>query len=1343
MNLSNDTSKRGTQISKRSIAAVVFVCLMPSLLNLFGPDFGFSKSGMDASSVPQMADYTPLVGSLYTILDWSAFCVAMFVGILCLIHFKIKRDAVSPVIGVALLFAGSVDAFSTLAANRIILNVSDSQNFLPLTWAISRFLSALIMIVGVFFLLKKKSKKKSRGGLALIIVISLILCLLAYGIVYICANSTQLPKTLSPDSMVTRPWDLAPLALFLLGWSYVFYRIHQKEQTHLSQALVISLIPQVIAEFHMAFGSSALFDDHFNTAYFIEIVAYCVPFVGLVLDYAETYRGKVFAFERLEEKEKDLLRLTKQADLVKQKLEHEITERKQFENLFKTLSDNPLIGVYIMRDGKFRFISPQFEKYTGYSENELLGTSPQRLVFSEDRELVRENAVKALKGEVSSSYEYRIVSKSGEIRWFLGTVTPIEYGGEQAVLGGIVDITERRRAEEILKTLSNDSPIGIYILQDSEFQFVNNQFQKYTSYGEDELLGMSLQRIIFPEDRELVKQNALKVLRGERSSSCEYRIVNKSGEIRWFLETVTPIQYGGEQAVLGSIVDITERRRAEEILRTLSNSSTIGIYIVQDGKFKFVNPQFQRYTGYSEDELIDTSSLRLVFTEDRHMIRENTIKMLKREKTSPHEYRIVNKHGEIRWVMETVTSIQYQGRRAILGSFMDITEHKQTEELFRTLFNSSSIGIYIVQDGKFQFINPQFKKYTGYSDEDLVDTSFWKIVFPKDRDILRENLMRLKGELSSPPYEYRIVTKAGETVWIMETATSIRYRGRPAVLANIIDITERKRAEVELQKAKEAAESASQAKSEFLANMSHEIRTPLNAILGMTELTLDTELRPEQREFLKVVQSSSETLLGLINDILDFSKIEAGQMQVEEVKFNLRELVEGVAEILSVRAYNKGLELLCYIEPEMPSWVMGDPTRITQVLVNLVGNAIKFTEKGEVAIRVERTGSENNGRLGLHFMVSDTGIGISKENQSRIFEKFSQADTSTTRKFGGTGLGLSISKSLVELMGGSMWLESEEGKGSVFHFSLALRYEDVERDAKNVEFSSADPRNVSILVVDDSKTSRAILSEILNTWGFKVSEAESGEQALSLLRGTSNRYDLVILDHKIQGIDGMEIARRIRKELGLADIKLVILSSRMNMKSEDIRELNISDLIAKPVKQSRLFDALMKSLHLHKEEKVIGDVQPSKVDGKTQLRILVVDDTVDNQNLAKRILEKEGYRVDVAENGEKAIEAVRSSHYDLILMDVQMPVMDGFSATKEIRKLQRERNLERTPIVALTAHALVGYREKCMENEMDDYITKPLKKKVLLETIDRWTFKVNPMLEKSNRSNTREVKGYV
>ncbi len=1225
MSTPNYTTRRWSLISKRSIAALAFVCLIPSLLYLLGLDLGSSKSGMGTPSVSEAANPILLAGPLYTVLGLSAFSVAVFVGVLCLIHFWIKRDAVSPVIGLALLFAGSTDAFSVLAANGIILSVSDSRDFIPFTWAISRFLIALIMVFGAFFVLKGRSRKKPRGSPALIATMGFVPCLLAYGIVYISSRSTQLPKTLFPDSVVTRPWDLAPLALFLLGCSYLFYRICRSEKTYISQALVISLIPQVIAESHMAFGSDALFDGHFNAAYFIEIVAYSMPFVALVLDYVETCSERALAFERLGEEEKNFLRLKKQSDIMRQKLECEISDRKEFENLFKVLSCNPLTGVYVMRDGRFLFVNPQFERCTGYSENELLGMSPQRLVFPEDRELVKENAVKALNGEVPSY---------------------------------------------------------------------------------------------------------------------EYRVVDKSGEMRWFLENVTSIRYRGEEAVLGVIVDITERRRIEEILRTLSNSSTIGIYIVQDGEFKFVNPQFQRYTGYGEDELIGTNSLRLVFAEDRHMVRENAIRMLKREKTSPHEYRIVNKQGEIRWVMETVTSIQYQGRRAILGSFMDITEHKQTEELFRTLSNSSSIGIYIVQDGKFRFINPQFKKYTGYDDEDLVDTSFWKIVFPKDREILRENLMRLKGELSSP-YEYRIVNKSGETRWIMETATSIQYGGRPAVLANIIDITERKQAEVELQKAKEAAEAASQAKSEFLANMSHEIRTPLNAIVGMTELTLETDLKPEQREFLKVVQSSSETLLGLINDILDFSKIEAGQMQVEEVKFNLRELVEGVAEILSVRAYNKGLELLCYVEPGIPSWVMGDPTRISQVLVNLLGNAIKFTEKGEVAIKVERAGSQDRGRLGLHFTVSDTGIGISKESQSRIFEKFSQADTSTTRRFGGTGLGLSISKSLVELMGGSMWLESEEGKGSVFHFSLSLRCEDTEKETLDLGFSSADPRGVSVLVVDDSKTGRMVLSGTLNAWGFRVSEAESAEQALSLLRGKPKGYDLVIIDHNVRGTDGIDIARMIRKEVGLSDIKLIILSSRVNMKSEDIVELGISDLIAKPVRQSKLFDALNRSLHLHKEEKTIGEVEPLRVDEKVPLRILVVDDTVDNQNLARRILEKEGYVVDVAENGEKAIEAVRGNRYDLILMDVQMPVMDGFSATKEIRKLQRERNQKRIPIVALTAHALVGYREKCIENEMDDYITKPLKKKVLLETIDRWTRGENRVLGESNNPNSREVKVYV
>jgi two-component system sensor histidine kinase/response regulator len=1312
------------KIFKLLILSVVAACVLPSLLNSFGVDFGSSESG----------------ASVHTILESIAFCVAIFVGILCLIHFKISRDAVSPIIGLALLCAGSVDAFHVLVADQLIKNVSNNQDVFSFTWIISRFLNAFIMVFGLGILLIRKSKRKQKVGYGFVIIMGLVFATLTFVTVYyISVHSSNLPQSLFPESIVTRPWDVAPLALYLLGWSYVFYRIHIQEQSFLSQALLVSLIPQVVAEFHMAFGSASQFDNHFNIAHLLKIVAYFAPFLGLSLSYVETHREKVHAIEQLDEKQDDLIRLTKQVDHVKQKLENQVAERKQFEDLFDTLSNYSLVGVYIVQDGKFQFVNPQFQKYTGYSHGELLTASPKQIVFSEDIDVVKENTIRVLNGERSCSYEYRIVSKSGEIRWVSDTFAAIQYRKKQALLGSIVDITERKRAEEILRTLSKDSPIGIYILQDCEFQFVNIQFQKYTRYDENELLGTSPDQIVFSEDRELVKENTKKVLNGEPSSSYEYRIVSKSGEVKWVMETVTSIQYREKQAILGSIVDITERRRAEEILRTLSNSSTIGIYIVQDLEFKFVNPQFQKYTGYNEDELRGTNSLMLVFAEDRDRVGENAIKMLKREKVSPYEYRIVNKLGEVRWVMETVTSIQYQGRQAVLGSFMDITEHKQTEELFRTLSNRSPIGVYIVQDGKFQFVNPQFQKYTGYNEYDLLDTSFWKIVFHKDREILRENLIKVRGE-RSPAYEYRIVNKHGQVRWIMETATSIQYRGRQAVLGTIIDITERKLAEEELQKAKEAAEAASQAKSEFLANMSHEIRTPLNAIAGMTELTLETELKPEQRDFLKVVQSSSETLLGLINDILDFSKIEAGQMEIEEVRFNLTELVEGVAEILNVRAYNKGLELLCYVDPGLPDWIIGDPTRVSQVLVNLIGNAIKFTERGEVSIKVGRAESDDDKKIGLHFMVSDTGIGISKESQTRVFEKFSQADSSTTRRFGGTGLGLSISKSLVELMGGSMWLESEESRGSVFHFILESRYEDGEKNIKNTELVYPDFKDLSVLVVDDNKTNRIILSRTLSAWGFRVSEAESGGQALSLLKDTSSKFNLLILDHDMPDMDGIDLAKTIRRAPGLGDIKIIMLSSRGGMRSAEMEGLGIAEFIAKPIKQSKLFNVVMKGLSLFRDEEVIDHVKPLEISGKALLKVLVVDDTVDNQNLAKRILENAGYKVDVAENGERAIEAVINNRYDLILMDVQMPVMDGFTATREIRTLEKQRNLRRTPIVALTAHAIVGYREKCLEHDMDDYITKPLKKKILLETIDRWAYSSNPMSDESNRLKIEEVK---
>jgi signal transduction histidine kinase/DNA-binding response OmpR family regulator len=541
------------------------------------------------------------------------------------------------------------------------------------------------------------------------------------------------------------------------------------------------------------------------------------------------------------------------------------------------------------------------------------------------------------------------------------------------------------------------------------------------------------------------------------------------------------------------------------------------------------------------------------------------------------------------------------------------------------------------------------------------------------------------------------------------------------------EIGRRQKMELELVTARDSAEAGNVAKSTFLATMSHEIRTPMNGILGMTELVLDSELTSEQRENLALVRLSAESLLSIINDILDFSKIEAGKLEIESIPFDLRESLGETMKGLSVRADQKGLELIYEIEPNVPEAVLGDPGRIRQILINLIGNAIKFTAQGEIFVHVEEQ-SEGPLTSILHFAIKDTGVGIPVDKLGTIFEPFSQADGSMARKFGGTGLGLAICVSLAERMNGRVWVESQLGMGSTFHFTVSLVVQDTP-SARPQALQPDQLRNLPVLVVDDNFTNRRVLQGMLSRWGMRPTAVEGGRQALLALEialDTGHPFPLILLDGQMPDMDGFTFADKIRNTPNLVGAAIMMLTSAGHLgDAARCRELGISAYLVKPIRQAELLNGICLVLNASSETRIpvlpLVTRHTLQAD-RNRFHVLLAEDNMVNQTLAMRLLEKRGYRVTLARNGREALEAFERELFDVVLMDVQMPEMDGFEATAAIREKEKASD-SHIPIIAMTAHALKGDQDRCLAAGMDGYISKPIRTSELFAVIEKLTVK--------------------
>lgn len=1037
-----------------------------------------------------------------------------------------------------------------------------------------------------------------------------------------------------------------------------------------------------------------------------------------------------------------------------------ITERKraeiairETERRFRSVWEKSADGMRLTdKDGILRAVNAAYCRIVGMSEAELLGQC--YIVSYQDCE-----EVQRLHALYKESYQSRTIPEHLErnVVFCNGRRAILELsnslvendGQDPLVLSIFHDVTESRRAEEMLRnsegrfrSIWEKSVDGMRLIdKDGVTRAVNPAFCRLVGLTETELLGRPYTEHYDQGEDAQARLERFRAGYRERgiAEHMERRLVLRDGGSVHVELSISFVEVAGEDPLVLTVFhDLTARKQVEAALR---ESEFLYHSLVDNlpqnmfrkdiaGRFTFVNQRFCQEVGKPRDEIIGKTDFDLFpanmaekYQRDDHRIIES------RKTTETIEAHFAPERGKI-YVQVVKTPLFDRDGNAlgIQGIFWDVTERKRMEEqlaferdLLRALLDNVPDRIYFKDtESRFLQCSMAMVKRLGLKEpaEAVGKTDFDFHPAEQAREFFADEQKIL---LTGTPIINKIerqVAIDGSDIWA--SVTKVPLRNRAGFITGIVgisrDITEIKRAERELQQARDAALESTRLKSQFLAAMSHEIRTPMNGVVGMIELLLDTELAPQQREFAETVHSSAYALLHIINDILDFSKIEAGKLTLETTDFDLREIVERSAELLAHRAQAKSLEVVSWMTPDVASQLRGDPVRIQQILVNLIGNAVKFTEHGEVVLRVLKE-SETDTHVAVKFSVEDSGIGIAAEAQSKIFQAFTQADGSTTRKYGGTGLGLSISRQLVELMGGKLELRSALGEGSTFWFTVTLEKQPgvVARVATGSRLAGA-----RLLVVTENAHLRHAFASMVTYLGMSCAGVRSTDEALHALRDAAasvTPFDGSILDIKLAGSDGLTLAQNIKAESDISGTKLILLTPLgQRLDAEIMRLAGLSGSLLKPVRLSRLEECLLRVLtndtspislpspsetaFLHRSKVPPGETRP--------LRILLVEDNSVNQRVALLQLKKLGYKPDTVLNGEQAVAAVQSHNYDLVLMDCHMPVMDGYTATHRIRDWEQQTNRPRLRILAMTADAGMGDAEHCFAAGMDDFISKPV-----------------------------------